>query len=118
MKLLGSRRFFIKRLGMKPSKNNPNTMTIFITIKGLEKCRKLKDIWSIEIDHSLYQFALANATKHNISFRKKFSREFIGFDEQTSPAAVFHFNQYNITGSPHIITTLIGRIEPGNCQTD
>ncbi|GES89255.1 hypothetical protein GLOIN_2v1485434 [Rhizophagus clarus] len=87
MKLLGSRRFFIKRLGMKPSKNNPNTMTIFITIKGLEKCRKLKDIWSIEIDHSLYQFALANATKHNISFRKKFSREFIGFDEQTSPAA-------------------------------
>ncbi|GES81491.1 hypothetical protein GLOIN_2v1780196 [Rhizophagus clarus] len=82
-KLLGSRRFFIKKLGLKPSKNNPDTITVFITVKDLDKCKKLKDIWSIEIDRILYRFAPAHAKDNDIVSRKKYSGEFVSFDNQT-----------------------------------
>ncbi|GES89333.1 RNA-directed DNA polymerase from mobile element jockey-like isoform X1 [Rhizophagus clarus] len=87
-KLLGSRRFFIKKSGLKPSKNNPDTITVFITVKDLDKCKQLKDIWSIEIDRILYRFAPAHAKDTDIVSRKKYSGEFVGFDNQTTPAAV------------------------------
>ncbi|GES94627.1 hypothetical protein GLOIN_2v1485434 [Rhizophagus clarus] len=87
-KLMGSRRFFIKKLGLKPSKNNPNTITVFITVKDLDKCKKLKDIWSIEIDRILYRFAPAHANENDITPKKKYSKEFVGFDNQTTPAVV------------------------------
>ncbi|GES86305.1 hypothetical protein GLOIN_2v1780196 [Rhizophagus clarus] len=87
-KLLGSRRFFIKKSGLKPSKNNPDTITVFITVKDLDKCKQLKDIWSIEIDRILYRFAPAHAKDTDIVSRKKYSGKFVGFDDQTTPAAI------------------------------
>ncbi|GES80471.1 hypothetical protein GLOIN_2v1486794 [Rhizophagus clarus] len=88
MKLMGTYRFFIKKLGLKPSKNNPDMITVFITVKDLDKCKKLKDVWSIEINWILYHFAPAHVTKADIASRKKYSEKFIGFDDQTIPAAV------------------------------
>ncbi|GBB99849.1 hypothetical protein RclHR1_36560001 [Rhizophagus clarus] len=87
-KLLGSRRFFIKKSGLKPSKNNTDTITVFITVKDLDKCKQLKDIWSIEIDRILYRFAPVHAKDTDIVSKKKYSREFVGFDDQTTPAVV------------------------------
>ncbi|GBB94702.1 hypothetical protein RclHR1_00240050 [Rhizophagus clarus] len=87
-KLLGSRQFFIKKSGLKPSKNNSDTITVFITVKDLDKCKQLKDIWSIEIDRILYRFVSVHAKDNDIGSRKKFSGEFVGFDHQTTPAAV------------------------------
>ncbi|GBB84199.1 hypothetical protein RclHR1_10820005 [Rhizophagus clarus] len=80
--------FLYKEIRFEPSKNNPNTITVFITVKDLNKCKQLKDIWSIEIDRILYRFVPAHAKDHDIISRKKYSREFVGFDNQTTPAAV------------------------------
>ncbi|GBB88049.1 hypothetical protein RclHR1_14590011 [Rhizophagus clarus] len=74
--------------GLKPLKNNPDTITVFITVKDLDKCKKLKNIWSIEIDRILYRFALAHATENDFASRKKYSREFVSFNSQTTLAAV------------------------------
>ncbi|GES73642.1 hypothetical protein GLOIN_2v1486794 [Rhizophagus clarus] len=84
-------------------------ITVFITVKDFDMCKRLKDVWSIEINCSLYQFAPAHATEKDIAPKKKYSGKFIGFDDQTTPAAVqkayivqnsLHFNTYRITRSP------------------
>ncbi|GBC01356.1 hypothetical protein RclHR1_04160003 [Rhizophagus clarus] len=79
---------FYKEIRPETLKNNPETITVFITVKDLDKCKQLKDVWSIEIDQVLYRFAQAHITEKDIALRKKYSGEFVGFDDQTTPAAV------------------------------
>ncbi|GBB91148.1 hypothetical protein RclHR1_01830007 [Rhizophagus clarus] len=86
--LLGSKRFFIKKSGIKPSKNNRFTNTIFITIKDLEKCNLLKNTWAIEINHHFYRFALAHASEQDLSHRKQYRGEFVSFNENITPDIV------------------------------
>ncbi|GES79447.1 hypothetical protein GLOIN_2v1820860 [Rhizophagus clarus] len=38
---------FIRKSGLKPSKNNPDTITVFIIVKDLDKCKKLKDVCTV-----------------------------------------------------------------------
>ncbi|GES83452.1 hypothetical protein GLOIN_2v1820860 [Rhizophagus clarus] len=68
--LIRSKQFYIKKLGIKPSKNNQYTNIIFITIKDLEKCNLLKNTWSIEINHHFYRFAPAHASEQDLMHRK------------------------------------------------
>ncbi|GBB92488.1 hypothetical protein RclHR1_20110001 [Rhizophagus clarus] len=82
LKLIGFRRFFIKKSGIKPSKNNQGVVTVFVTIKDTDICKLLKHTWSIEINNHYYQFALAHCSDLDLSPRKQFRGEFVGFDER------------------------------------
>ncbi|GET03974.1 hypothetical protein GLOIN_2v1485434 [Rhizophagus clarus] len=74
-------------------------------------CKLIKDIWSISLDNTLYRLAPANYSDTDMINRKKFSGEFVGFNNDILLAAVqdayvaqnpkhVHFNNYHITGSP------------------
>ncbi|GES80953.1 hypothetical protein GLOIN_2v1485434 [Rhizophagus clarus] len=63
--------------GIKPSKNNTATVTVFITFKDADQCKILRNTWSIEINK-----------QSDLVLRKKFREIFIRFDELISPSII------------------------------
>ncbi|GET04719.1 hypothetical protein GLOIN_2v1785965 [Rhizophagus clarus] len=74
--------------GIKPFKNNQGAVTVFVTIKDTDIRKLLKHTWSIEINNHYYRFAPVHCSDLDLSPRKQFRGEFVGFDEHIASTIV------------------------------